>query len=188
MYAFSISRIYREAYGLFVSNGILFNHESPRRGETFVTRKITRHVAKYAKGFREVLHLGSLDSVRDWGHAKDYVEGMHLILQHHKPDDFVLATGIGRTVREFTEVVFSLVGVHIVWDKSGEHEIGLDSESKAVLVKSEASYLRPLEVPILIGDATKALKELNWSPKISFEDMVKEMLEHDSLILNTNFN
>jgi GDPmannose 4,6-dehydratase len=179
MYSFLMANLYRDAYGMFVSNGILFNHESPRRGETFVTRKITRHVARYVKGSKETLLLGNLNAIRDWGHARDYVEGMHLILNHGTPDDFVLATGVGRTVREFVQAAYAYIGIDVVWDSSDSSEVGRDRKSGTILVQSDATYLRPLEVPILIGDATKAQKKLGWTPRTSFEQIIREMMEHD---------
>jgi GDPmannose 4,6-dehydratase len=185
MYSFSMAKLYREAYGIFVSNGILFNHESPRRGETFVTRKITRHVARHVKGSKEILLLGNLNAIRDWGHARDYVEGMQLILNHETPDDFVLATGVGRTVREFVDSAYAYIGTEVVWDSSDSFQVGRDRKSGTLLVQSDASYLRPLEVPILIGDASKAQKELGWTPRTSFEQIVSEMMEND--LAQSNF-
>jgi GDPmannose 4,6-dehydratase len=179
MYSFSMAKLYREAYGMFVSNGILFNHESPRRGETFVTRKVTRHVARHMKGSQETLLLGNLNAIRDWGHARDYVEGMRLILNHRTPDDFVLATGVGRTVREFVESAYAYIGVEVIWDSSESLEVGRDRKSGTLLVQSDSTYLRPLEVPILIGDASKAKKELGWAPQTSFAQLVSEMMEQD---------
>lgn len=184
LYAFWIVRNYREAYGIFASNGILFNHESPLRGETFVTRKITMSVAKIKHNMEDCLHIGNLDAKRDWGHAKDYVDGMWRILQHQKADDFVLATGETHSVREFIELSFAEVGIGIIWQGEGTHETGLDSETGKTLVKVDPRYFRPTEVDLLLGDSSKANKLLNWKHKTSFNDLVKQMIKADIDLLN----
>jgi GDPmannose 4,6-dehydratase len=173
---------YREAYGMFASNGILFNHESPIRGETFVTRKITRAVARIETGLEETLYLGNLDAKRDWGHAKDYVVGMHQILQADQPDDFVLATGETRSVREFVELALAEVGRSIEWRGKGVEETGVDKKSGKTLVRIDPQYFRPTEVDLLIGDASKAHKKLGWKPKTSFAELVKQMVAGDLAI------
>jgi GDPmannose 4,6-dehydratase len=170
---------YREAYGMFASNGILFNHESPVRGETFVTRKITRSVARIELGLEDTVYLGNLEAKRDWGHARDYVEGMHSILQADKPDDFVLATGETRSVREFVELAFAEVGRSVQWRGQGIEETGIDKKSGKTVVRVDPTYFRPTEVDILIGDSSKARKMLGWKPKTSFAQLVKEMVAVD---------
>jgi len=177
LYAYWITRNYREAYGIHASNGILFNHESPIRGETFVTRKITRAVTAIHRGEQDILHLGNLDAVRDWGHAQDYVEGMWRILQQSEPDDYVLATGEGHSVREFVERAFAHVGSIIHWTGSGVDECGVDTQSGRTLVRVDLRYFRPTEVDLLIGDASKAARVLGWKPKISFAELVRQMME-----------
>jgi GDPmannose 4,6-dehydratase len=179
LYGYWITVNYREAYGMFASNGILFNHESPIRGETFVTRKITRAVARIETGLEETLYLGNLDAKRDWGHAKDYVVGMHKILQADTPDDFVLATGETRSVREFVELAFKEVGRTIKWRGKGVEETGVDKQSGKTLVQIDPQYFRPTEVELLIGDASKARKQLGWKPQTSFADLVKQMVAGD---------
>ncbi|GIX17757.1 MAG: GDP-mannose 4,6-dehydratase [Rhodothalassiaceae bacterium] len=179
LYAYWITVNYREAYGLHASNGILFNHESPIRGETFVTRKITRAVAAIELGLQKVLYLGNLDAKRDWGHARDYVEGMWLILQQDEPDDYVLATGETHSVREFVELAFAEVGRRIVWRGTGVDEEGIDEKTGKVLVKVDPRYFRPTEVDLLLGDASKARQRLGWRPKHSFRDLVREMVAED---------
>jgi len=188
LYAYWITVNYREAYGMYACNGILFNHESPIRGETFVTRKITRALARIKIGLQNVLHLGNLDSKRDWGHAKDFIEAQWLILQQPGPDDFVIATGQQRTVREFVELAAHELGIGITWDGSGVDEIGrvasnTDTDGHAspgdAIVQIDPRYFRPTEVASLLGDASKAKKKLGWEPKISFEKMVKEMVQQD---------
>jgi GDPmannose 4,6-dehydratase len=179
LYAYWITVNYREAYGMHASNGILFNHEGPTRGETFVTRKITRAVAAISKGKQDKLYLGNLDAKRDWGHARDYVEGMWLMLQQEEPDDYVLATGETHSVREFVEKAFAEVGHSIVWSGSGKHEIGKEARSGKILIEIDPRFFRPTEVDILIGDATKARERLGWQPKIRFEDLVREMVQGD---------
>ena len=179
VYAHWITVNYREAYGIHASTGILFNHESPIRGETFVTRKITRAVAAIELGLQERLFLGNLDAARDWGHARDYVEGMWLMLQQDEPDDYVLATGENHTVREFVEKAFAHVGRRIVWQGSGSDEKGVDAADGRVLVEVDRRYFRPTEVDALLGDASKAHAKLGWRHKTTFEALVKEMVEAD---------
>jgi GDPmannose 4,6-dehydratase len=164
---------------MFASNGILFNHESPIRGETFVTRKITRSVARIELGLEDMLYLGNLSAKRDWGHAKDYVEGMHMILQADKPDDFVLATGETRSVREMVELSFAQVGRRIEWRGEGVDETGIDSKSGKTVVKVDPTYFRPTEVDLLVGDASKARDKLGWKPKRTFAQLVEEMVASD---------
>jgi GDPmannose 4,6-dehydratase len=170
---------YREAYGMFAANGILFNHEGPTRGETFVTRKITRGVAAIQLGLQRKLYLGNLDAQRDWGHAADYVEGMWRILQHDEPDDFVLATGESHSVREFVELAFSHVGRRIEWHGKGVDEQGIDTESGTVLVQVDPRYFRPTEVELLLGDPSKARQRLGWSHTTSFASLVSQMVGSD---------
>jgi GDPmannose 4,6-dehydratase len=179
LYAYWTTVNYREAYGMHASNGILFNHESPVRGETFVTRKITRAVAHIEHGLQDCLFLGNLDAKRDWGHARDYVEGMWRILQHAEPDDYVLATGTTRSVREFVELAFAHVNHEIVWSGTGVDEIGIDKRSGRVLVRIDPAYFRPTEVDLLLGDPTKARETLGWQHTTSLEDLVTEMMEAD---------
>jgi GDPmannose 4,6-dehydratase len=179
LYAYWITVNYREAYGIHASNGILFNHESPVRGETFVTRKITRAVASIEFGLQDKLFLGNLDAKRDWGHARDYVEGMWRIVQQERPEDFVLATGEAHSVREFVEFAFAEAGKTIRWQGSGVEEKGYDAESGAVLVEVDARYFRPTEVDLLLGDPTKAREKLGWQATIRFEDLVREMVRSD---------
>src|SRR3982075_4184704 len=175
LYGYWITVNYREAYGMYASNGILFNHESPIRGETFVTRKITRGVARIEVGLDETIYLGNLEAKRDWGHARDYVEGMHAILQADEPDDFVLATGETRSVREFVEVAFAEVGRSIEWRGKGVDETGADRKSGKTVVRIDPQYFRPTEVDELIGDASKARAKLGWKPKTNVAELVKEM-------------
>jgi GDPmannose 4,6-dehydratase len=179
LYAYWITVNYREAYGMHASNGILFNHEGPTRGETFVTRKITRAVAAIKLGFQEKLFLGNLDAKRDWGHAREYVRGMWLMLQQDQPGDYVLATGETHSVREFVERAFSFIGITIAWQGSGTDEKGVDAKSGKVLVEIDRRYFRPTEVDLLIGDAEKARKVLGWKHEISFAALVSEMMEAD---------
>jgi GDPmannose 4,6-dehydratase len=179
LYAYWITVNYREAYGMHASNGILFNHEGPMRGETFVTRKITRAVAAIDKGMQERLYLGNLDALRDGGHARDYVEGMWLILQQATPDDYVLATGEMHSVREFVERAFACVGRRIVWKGKGVDEVGYDEKTGKDVVRVDPRYFRPTEVEQLLGDPTKARTKLGWQAKITFADLVNEMVEAD---------
>lgn len=182
LYAYWITVNYREAYGIYGCNGILFNHESPLRGETFVTRKITRALARIKLGTQEVLTLGNMDSLRDWGHAKDYVEMMWLMLQQEKPEDFVIATGQQQTVREFVNLAAQELGMKIKWEGSGVDEKGYDMETGRCIVTVDPKYFRPTEVETLLGDASKARQRLNWTPKISFHQLVKEMVTADLVI------
>lgn len=182
LYGYWITVNYREAYGMYASNGILFNHESPIRGETFVTRKVTRSVARIEAGLEQCLYLGNLDAKRDWGHARDYIEGMHLILQADRPDDFVLATGETRAVREFVEIAFQEVGRRIEWRGKGIEEVGVDIKSGRTVVRIDPQYFRPTEVDLLVGDASKAREKLGWQPKISFATLVREMVAADLAI------
>jgi GDPmannose 4,6-dehydratase len=179
LYAYWITVNYREAYGIHASNGILFNHESPIRGETFVTRKITRAVAAISLGMQETLYLGNLDAKRDWGHARDYVEGMWRILQQDKPDDYVLATGENHSVREFVELAFAHIGRKVAWQGAGVEETGTDMESGEVLVRVDPRYFRPTEVDSLLGDARKARDALGWTHRTSFAELVSDMVERD---------
>jgi GDPmannose 4,6-dehydratase len=182
LYGYWITVNYREAYGIYASNGILFNHESPIRGETFVTRKITRAVARIETGLEDTLYLGNLEAKRDWGHAQDYVEGMHSILQAEAPDDFVLATGETRSVRQFVELAFAEVGRGIAWRGNGVDETGVDEKSGKTLVRIDPVYFRPTEVDLLVGDASKAREKLGWKPKTPFAELVKEMVAGDLAI------
>lgn len=179
LYAYWITVNYREAYGIFASNGILFNHESPVRGETFVTRKITRAVARIKLGLQKKLFVGNLDASRDWGHAKDYVRGMWLMLQHKEPDDFVLSTNRSVTVKEFITMAFREVDIEIVWKGKGVHEKGIDKATKKTLVEIDSAYFRPTEVDYLRGDYSKAKKKLGWKPVFTLEDLVKDMVKSD---------
>lgn len=181
LYSYWITVNYREAYGIYACNGILFNHESPRRGETFVTRKITRAVANITAGRQDKLSLGNLDAKRDWGFAGDYVRGMWLMLQQQKADDFVLATGETHTVREFTELAFKEAGIVIEWRGSGVNEEGIDSNTGKVLVEVNPRYFRPTEVELLLGDPAKAQQKLGWKRKVDFPELVKMMVEADML-------
>jgi GDPmannose 4,6-dehydratase len=186
LYAYWITKNYREAYGMFACNGILFNHESERRGGTFVTRKITRAVARISKGSGEVLYLGNLDSKRDWGYAPDYVEAMWLVLQHDQPDDYVIATGETHSVREFVELTFKEIGFDIEWSGKGLDEVGKDKKTGRELVKIDAKYFRPTEVELLLGDPSLAQKQLNWRAKTDLRGLVKKMLQCD--LDNWNIN
>jgi GDPmannose 4,6-dehydratase len=179
LYAYWITVNYREAYGMHASNGILFNHEGPTRGETFVTRKISRAVAAIHHGFQKSLYMGNIDSLRDWGDARDYVKGMHLILQQDTPDDYVLATGEMHTVREFIELAFAEVGRNITWRGKGVDEQGVDDKTGEVLVKIDSRYFRPTEVELLLGDPSKAREVLGWKHEIIFPQLVKEMVASD---------
>lgn len=179
LYAYSITVNYREAYGLHASNGILFNHESPLRGETFVTRKITRAAAAIKLGLQDRLYLGNLDAERDWGHAQEYALGMWLMLQQDEPDDYVLATGVTTTVRQFTSWAFEDVGISLEWRDAGVAEAGYDSNSGRCLVEVDPRYFRPTEVDRLLGDASKAQGQLGWTPSIGVRDLVREMVTAD---------
>jgi len=190
LYAYWITVNYREAYGMFACNGILFNHESPLRGETFVTRKITRAVAKIALGLQDTVYLGNLDSKRDWGHAKDYVEAMWLMLQQDQPEDFVIATGITTQIRDFARMAFAEIGVTLAFNGTGENEVGVVERSNGkypvqigqAVVKVDPKYYRPTEVDLLIGDPRKSAEKLGWTPKHTLADLVKEMVASDVLI------
>jgi GDPmannose 4,6-dehydratase len=179
LYAFWITKNYREAYNMYACNGILFNHESPLRGETFVTRKITRAAARIKLGLQKKVYLGNLNAKRDWGHAKDYAEGMWRMLQQKKPEDFVLATGKTHSVREFAELAFKEVGIGIIWKGKGVEEKGVDAETGEIRVEVDPRYFRPAEVDLLIGDPGKAKEKLGWSATITFEALVKEMVQED---------
>ncbi len=184
LYGYWITVNYREAYGLHASNGILFNHESPLRGETFVTRKITMATVRISRGLQECLYLGNLDAKRDWGHARDYVEGMWRMLQQPKPDDYVLATGVSVSVREFTEKAFNAVGINLKWEGADESEIGMDSSNGNIIVRIDPNYYRPTEVDLLLGDASKAKARLSWTPVSNLDELVKEMVQVDLNLLN----
>jgi GDPmannose 4,6-dehydratase len=177
LYAYWITINYREAYGMFACNGILFNHESPLRGETFVTRKIARSAVRIKSGVQDKLYLGNLDARRDWGYAKDYVKAMWLMLQQDTPEDYVIATGEDHSVREFVELAFSEVGISLVWAGSGLDEKGVDASTGKVIVEVHPRYFRPTEVDLLRGDATKAVTKLGWKPKISFRELVRLMVQ-----------
>ncbi|MRI34334.1 GDP-mannose 4,6-dehydratase [Endozoicomonas sp. OPT23] len=179
LYAYWVTVNYRESYGLYACNGILFNHESPRRGETFVTKKITKGVAKISQGRQEILTLGNLDAKRDWGYAKDYVECMWLMLQQDKPDDYVIASGETYTVRQFVEWTFEAVNIEIKWEGSGVNEKGIDVKSGKVLVEVDEKYFRPAEVDLLWGDPSKAREKLGWEPKTSIKQLVELMVQYD---------
>ena len=179
IYGYWIVKNYREAYNLYACNGILFNHESPLRGETFVTRKITRAVAKIKMGLQKKLYLGNLDAKRDWGHAKDYVKGMWLMLQQDKPDDYVLASGETHPVREFVTLAFQEVDIDIKWEGEGINEKGINKANGEILVEVDEAYFRPTEVDLLLGDASKAKRELGWESEYTFEELVKEMVKAD---------
>ncbi|MER9596978.1 GDP-mannose 4,6-dehydratase [Mesorhizobium sp. M0244] len=179
IYGYWITVNYREAYGMHASNGILFNHESPMRGETFVTRKITRAAAAISLGLQDKLYLGNLSAERDWGHARDYVEGMWRILQQETPDDYVLATGVKNSVRKFVELAFAEVGVRIQWNGSGVAEKGVDTKSGKILVEVDPRYFRPTEVDLLLGDPSKAERVLGWKATTSLDEMVREMVQSD---------
>ena len=179
LYAYWITINYREAYGIYACNGILFNHESPIRGETFVTRKITRALARIKLGLQKRLYLGNLEAKRDWGHARDYVEMQWLMLQQNEPEDFCIATGVHYSVRDFVNIVAQELEINIQWKGGGIDEIGIDTSTGNTIVSVDARYFRPTEVETLLGDATKAKEKLGWEPKISFDEMVKEMTAAD---------
>jgi GDPmannose 4,6-dehydratase len=189
LYSYWIIINYREAYDIFATNGILFNHESERRGETFVTRKITIAASMITLGLEECLFLGNLDSMRDWGHAQDYVEAMWLILQQEKPDDFVIATGETHSVREFCEITFKQLGINLEWKgkKGTIEEIGVDSKTGKTVIKIDERYFRPTEVEFLLGDPSKAEKVLGWKRNVSFQDLVKKMVDSDYSTLKKKF-
>lgn len=179
LYAYWVTVNYREAYGMFACNGILFNHESPIRGETFVTRKITMAVARKKIGMNEKLYLGNLNAKRDWGFAGDYVEAMWLMLQQEVPEDFVIATGKTHSVREFVELAFHEVGIEIEWSGEGINEVGIDKKTRDILIEIDPRYYRPTEVELLLGDSTKAKEKLGWEAKVGFRELVKMMIEGD---------
>lgn len=184
LYAYWITVNYREAYGFHASNGILFNHEGPRRGETFVTRKITQAVAAIHLGKQECLYIGNLNAQRDWGHARDYAEGMWLILQQPTPDDYVLATGETHSVREFIELAFAEIGISIKWQGTGVNECGICEKTKRKLVRVDPRYFRPTEVEMLLGNPTKARTKLGWKHRIGFPELVREMVAHDLKLIS----
>ncbi len=179
LYGYWITINYRESYNMFACNGILFNHESPRRGETFITRKITRAACRIKIGTQEKLYVGNIDAKRDWGHAKDYIEGMWLILQQEKPDDYVLATGITTSVRKFIEMSFKQLDIEIEWKGNGINEKGFDKNTGKIIVEIDPQYFRPAEVDLLLGNPTKAHKKLNWKPKYTLQEICKEMIDED---------
>ena len=185
LYAYWITVNYREAYNMYASNGILFNHESPVRGETFVTRKITRAVASIHLGLQHELHIGNLDAERDWGHARDYVRGMWQILQQEAPEDYVLATGTSKTVRQFVELAFAEVGITLKWSGTGVEETGICKASRKVMVRVDPRYFRLTEVDCLLGDASKALRDFGWKAEVTLDDLVAEMVEYDIANLKT---
>lgn len=179
LYAYWITVNYREGYGIYASNGILFNHESPRRGETFVTRKITRAAVRIKLGIEDKLYLGNLSSKRDWGHAKDYVEGMWRILQQDEPKDYVLATGVTTTIRDFCKMTFAELGMDIEFKGEGVDEVGIDKATGRVIIEVDPRYFRPTEVDLLLGDSSKARRELGWTPKYNLQALIKEMVRED---------
>ena len=185
LYAYWITVNYREAYNMYASNGILFNHESPVRGETFVTRKITRAVASIHLGLQHELHIGNLDAERDWGHARDYVRGMWQILQQDTPEDYVLATGKSKTVRQFVELAFAEVGITLEWSGTGVEEIGICKASGKVMVRVDPRYFRPTEVDSLLGDASKAFRDFGWKAEVTLDELVTEMVKYDIANLKT---
>lgn len=180
LYGYWIVKNYRESYGMYACSGILFNHESPRRGETFVTRKIVRGLKAISEGKQTLLQLGNLDAKRDWGHARDYCEAMWMMLQQESPEDYVIATGVQHSVREFVEKASPYFGMNIEWHGSGEDEIGMDKNTKKTIITVNPKYYRPAEVETLLGDPTKAKEQLGWEPKVSFSDLVTEMCENES--------
>ncbi len=179
VYGYWITKNYRESYGLFACNGILFNHESPRRGETFVTRKVTTAMSRIKLGLQDTLFIGNLDAKRDWGYAKDYVRGMWLMLQQDEPDDYVLATGETHTVRELIEVAAAHLNINLQWKGEGIKEVGVDADTKKIIVKIDPEYFRPAEVDLLIGDASKAAEKLGWEPAVKFKELVELMTDAD---------
>jgi len=184
LYAYWITVNYREAYNMYAVNGILFNHESPVRGETFVTRKITRAAVRIASGIQDKTYLGNLEARRDWGHARDYIEGMYLMLQQDQPEDLVLATGQTHSVRKLCELAFHHAGIELEWIGEGIEEKGINTENGHPVIEIDPRYFRPTEVDLLIGDATRAQEKLGWHPKYSFEDLIKEMIEEDRKKIN----
>ncbi len=187
LYAYWITVNYREAYGFHASNGILFNHEGPLRGETFVTRKITRAVAAIHLGRQDNLYIGNLNAKRDWGHARDYVDGMWRMLQQEEPDDYILATGESQTVRKFIELAFAVIGVQIVWRGSDAEEVGVDAISERILVKVDPRYFRPTEVDLLVGDPSKAREKLGWRHSVTLDELVTEMVQSDLEVVAREF-
>jgi len=179
LYAYWITINYREAYGIYACNGILFNHESPMRGETFVTRKITRALVRIKLGLQDCVYLGNIDAKRDWGHAKDYVEMQWLMLQQDKPEDFTISTGEQHSVRDFIEIAAKEVDIEIKWKGEGIDEVGIDTKTDNIIVRIDKRYFRPTEVETLLGDSSKAKDQLNWQPKISFQELVSEMMSAD---------
>jgi len=179
LYAYWITVNYREAYGIYACNGILFNHESPIRGETFVTRKITRALSRIKLGLQDRLFLGNMDAKRDWGHAKDYVEMQWLMLQQDKPEDFTISTGMQYSVRDFVNIAAKELGIELKWSGTGVSEVGVDVTTGRILISVDSRYFRPTEVETLLGDSTNAKEKLGWTPKISFKEMVREMVIHD---------
>lgn len=188
LYAYWITVNYREAHGLFASNGIMFNHESPRRGETFVTRKITRAAAAIAAGQQDCLYLGNLEARRDWGHAADYMEGAWKVLQHDQPDDFVLATGHATSVRNLAELAFAKAGIELEWSGSGQDEIAKNKKTGQIIIRNDPFYYRPAEVDHLVGNATKAKNILGWTPETTLDNLIQEMIEYDIQNLNGESN
>lgn len=184
LYAYWITVNYREAYDIYAVNGILFNHESPVRGETFVTRKITRAAVRIAAGLQEKTYLGNLEAKRDWGHAKDYIEGMYLMLQQEEPEDFVLATGKTHTVRDFCERAFRHAGINLEWIGKGIDEKGINAETGDTVIEIDSRYFRPTEVDLLIGDATQAHEKLGWNPKFTFDELIEDMIQEDQKEIN----
>jgi GDPmannose 4,6-dehydratase len=187
LYAFWITKNYREAYGIYACNGILFNHESPVRGETFVTRKITRALSRISLNLQDTLYLGNLNSLRDWGHAKDFVEAQWLMLQKESPEDYCISTGIQYSVRDFVNLAWNSINKKIKWEGEGLHEKGFDVETGKLIVAVDKRYFRPTEVETLLGDSTKAKNELGWEPKITLKQLVEEMMEHDINIAKRDF-
>lgn len=179
LYAYHITRVYRESYGMFIANGILFNHESPRRGENFITRKITIGIKEVLCGKRDIIRVGNLNAKRDWGHARDYVEAMYLMLQQKTPKDYVIATGKQHTVREFCELAFAEAGIELVWRGRGIREQGINKKTLKVLIETDTKFFRPNEVWSLLGNSAKARRELGWKPKTSFPELVREMVRND---------
>mgnify|MGYP001283060946 CR=1 FL=1 len=179
LYGHWITKIYRESYGIFACSGILFNHESPLRGETFVTKKVVKSAVQYFKNKKEVLQIGNLNAIRDWGHAKDYIENMWVMLQKKKPNDYVVATNKSYTVRKFIEETYKLLGIKIIWKGKGIKETGLDSKTKKIIIKVNSRYFRPNEVENLRGNPAKAKKELRWKPRVKFKELIKEMIEYE---------